>query len=71
MKTNYKILEAHSGNSEAEIKKAKRLFINGVKKGKYINPGEIIIEFSDVNNEILASFVNAYNGEKLDTVRIN
>ena len=70
MKTNYTINEAHSGTNANEIAKAKRLLLEGVKKGMYRNPGDVIIKFSDVNYKIHATFINANDGGKLNTVEI-
>lgn len=70
MITAYTIIEAHSGTNKNEILKAQRLFLDGVKKGMYENDGAIIIKFEDVNNVIYATFIDANNREKLNTVEI-
>jgi len=59
MKTTYKVIEAHSGSNEKEIKKAKREFLKGVKSGdiKDFRGEEIELHFSDVNYCITVEYV--------------
>lgn len=70
--TNYKITEAHSGNSEKEIQKAKRHFRKMKKKG--IIYGEITdtinIQFRDVNYSVCADFVNEFGQEVCPSVEV-
>ena len=73
MKTNYTIKKAHSGTTEKEIEKAKRIFRKmrklGILYGTTIDSNEIIIEFEDINYNITATFKTEF--EKIGDCRIN
>lgn len=58
MMTKFKIKEAHSGNSQEEINKAKELFCENVGSGKFYNAENVGIQFSDVNSVIKAKYIN-------------
>ena len=68
--TTYKINPAHSGTSESEIRKAKRLFLANVKKGKISYSNNIGLVFSDINNQIKVDFIDLNDMELLGTENI-
>jgi hypothetical protein len=70
MKTKYEIIESHSRTTDGEIRKAKRLFLEGVKKGIHVNPGNVRIVFYDSNYLIVAFFYCNDSGENLNSVEI-
>ena len=70
MKTKYEIIESHSGTTHGEIRKSKRLFLEGVKKGIHVNPGCVGIVFTDSNYSVNAKFYCNYSGEHLNSVEI-
>ncbi|MFA5300281.1 MAG: hypothetical protein WC389_19000 [Lutibacter sp.] len=67
MKTNYKIKKAHSGTTEKEIAKAKKLFRIGIISGKFYNVENVGIEFSDINNVIKANYIDLDNWKEIGT----
>lgn len=61
MRTKYHIIGAHSTNTEQEIRKAKRLFLENVKSSKFPKCENVQIAFADVNNVITAEYMNINN----------
>jgi hypothetical protein len=70
MKTNYQIQSAHSGTSISEVRKAKRLYNKGVKKGKYCQADKVGIVFSDHNCVIQVRYIDLDTMITMGTERI-
>ena len=57
MRTKYSIQEAHSGTSDKEIAKAKRIYRKKVKTGEIPDFENVTLCFSDVNYVISVTYI--------------
>lgn len=71
--TTYSISPAHSGTSDTEIAKAKRLYNLKIKSGEFLRSqtGSVLITFTDVNNKIKARYTDNESYTELGEVILN
>jgi hypothetical protein len=57
--TTYTINPAHSGTTEQEVAKAKRIYNAKTKTGEFRKSpsGKVALQFSDVNNKIKVAYI--------------